>query len=69
MLIEIECGTYIQGRNNRAASFIADAVKYLEASLAEWSVARLTAEQINAPLLVRLAGEVSGRSGPSSLGV
>jgi len=53
-LIEIEGGIYIRGRHNRAAGFIADAEKYLEAFLAGWSVVRLTSEQITAPNIERL---------------
>lgn len=50
-LIEIEGGLHIfgGGRHNRAAGFIADAEKYLEAFLDGWSVVRLTADQITAP--------------------
>lgn len=53
-LIEIEGGIYIQGRHNRAAGFIADAEKYLEAFFAGWAVVRLTAAQINTSNIDRL---------------
>lgn len=62
-LIEIEGGIYIQGRHNRAAGFIADAEKYLEAFLADWNVVRLTGPQITAPNLERLIRRVQSRGG------
>ena len=54
-LIEIEGGIYLAGggRHNRAAGFIADAEKYLEAFLAGWAVVRLTAAQISTPTVER----------------
>jgi very-short-patch-repair endonuclease len=61
-LIEIEGGIYIQGRHNRAAGFIADAEKYLEAYLAGWRVVRLTQAQITAPIIERIIGMALGRS-------
>ena len=60
-LIEIEGGIYIQGRHNRAAGFIADAEKYLEAFLAGWSVVRLTSAQISAPTVERLIAAIRER--------
>ena len=60
-LIEIEGGIYIQGRHNRAAGFIADAEKYLEAFLAGWAVVRLTAAQISAPTVERLIAAIRTR--------
>lgn len=55
-LIEIEGGIFIAGggRHNRAAGFIADAEKYLEAYLAGWNVIRLTEAQITAPNIERI---------------
>ena len=59
-LIEIEGGLFIKGggRHNRAAGFIADATKYVEAFLAGWNVVRLTEAQITAPLIERLIHRV-----------
>jgi very-short-patch-repair endonuclease len=59
-LIEIEGGLYINGggRHNRAAGFIADAEKYLEAFLAGWNVVRLTEKQITAPNIERLVRRI-----------
>ena len=61
-LIEIEGGVYINGggRHNRAAGFIADAEKYLEAFLAGWSVVRLTQRQITAPNVERIIRKIQG---------
>lgn len=60
-LIEIEGGIYVQGRHNRAAGFIADAEKYLEAFLAGWAVVRLTSAQISTPTVERLIAAVRAR--------
>ncbi len=63
-LIEVEGGVFINGggRHNRAAGFIADAEKYLEAFLAGWNVVRLTEAQITAPNVERIIRRVTGRS-------
>jgi len=63
-LIEIEGGLHIfgGGRHNRAAGFIADAEKYIEAFLAGWSVVRLTEKQITAPNLERIIRKIQGSS-------
>ena len=60
-LIEIEGGIYIQGRHNRAAGFIADTEKYLEAFLAGWAVVRLTTAQITASNVERIIAAVRAR--------
>jgi very-short-patch-repair endonuclease len=62
-LIEIEGGLYINGggRHNRAAGFIADAEKYLEAFLAGWNVVRLTEKQITAPNIERIIAALHRR--------
>ena len=59
-LIEVEGGIFIKGggRHNRAAGFIADAEKYLEAFLAGWNVVRLTEAQITAPNIERIIRRV-----------
>jgi len=59
-LMEIEGGIFIKGggRHNRAAGFIADAEKYLEAFLAGWNVVRLTEAQITAPNIERIIRRV-----------
>ena len=53
------------GRHNRAAGFIADAEKYLEAALADWRVLRLTELQITAPMIERIIA-FSGTAGVKS---
>ena len=60
-LIEIEGGIFLAGggRHNRAAGFIADAEKYLEAFLAGWNVVRLTGPQITTPSIERIIRRVS----------
>ena len=62
-LIEIEGGIYLAGggRHNRAAGFVADLEKYLEASLAGWHVVRLADALITAPNIERLIRAVQGR--------
>lgn len=62
-LIEIEGGIYIAGggRHNRAAGFVADLEKYLEAALGNWRVVRLAEPLITAPMVERLIAFV--RSG------
>lgn len=67
-LIEIEGGIYIQGRHNRAAGFVADAEKYLEAFLAGWTVVRLTSAQITAPNVERLIRRLDFDTGTSPHG-
>ena len=62
-LIEIEGGIYLAGggRHNRAAGFVADLEKYLEASLAGWHVVRLADALITAPNIERLIRAVHDR--------
>ena len=61
-LIEVEGGIYIAGggRHNRAAGFLADLEKYLEAALAGWRVVRLAEPLITAPMVERLISFVRG---------
>lgn len=61
-LIEIEGGIWIQGRHNRAAGFVADMDKYLEATLAGWSVVRLADVHITAPVIERLLTHIKTRT-------
>ena len=61
-LIEVEGGIYIAGggRHNRAAGFLADLEKYLEAALAGWRVVRLAEPLITAPMVERVIAFVRG---------
>ena len=63
-IFEIEGGVFIKGggRHNRAAGFIADATKHIEAFLVGWSVVRLTEEQITTPIIERLIRRVNGQA-------
>jgi len=60
-LIEIEGGIWIQGRHNRAAGFIADLEKYLEAALDGWLVIRLADPQITHDAITRLIERLKER--------
>jgi len=53
--IEIEGGHWSGGRHVRGKGFENDCEKYLEATLAGWTVVRLTSNQINTPTLDRIA--------------
>lgn len=46
IMVEIEGGTYSNGRHNRAAGFRADAEKYNEAARLGWAVYRFTGDHV-----------------------
>lgn len=46
LAIEIEGGSFVQGRHNRATGFLADIEKYNEATLAGWQLLRFTPRQV-----------------------
>lgn len=60
-LIEIEGGIFINGRHNRAAGFIADIEKYLNATLAGWTVIRLANVHITMPNVERIVRFILAR--------
>jgi very-short-patch-repair endonuclease len=53
-LIEVEGGIWVRGRHNRAEGFLADIEKYFEATLAGWTVLRITERQLNLPAVERM---------------
>ncbi len=63
-LIELEGGVWVGGRHNRAAGFVADVEKYLEAVLAGWRVVRLVDSQLTLETVGRVAAMI--RSGKRS---
>lgn len=46
LAVEVEGGTFVQGRHNRGAAFEKDCEKYAEAVLAGWRVLRFTGHQV-----------------------
>lgn len=47
LAVEIEGGTWIDGRHSRGASFELDAIKYAEALIAGWRVLRVTTAMVD----------------------
>jgi len=54
ILFEVEGGVHSGGRHSRGTGFTADAEKYLEATLAGWTVVRLVPSQLNYPTLEKI---------------
>lgn len=54
--VEIEGGSFIQGRHTRGESFKADCVKYCEAAIAGWLVLRVTTAMVDDGSAVSLLG-------------
>jgi len=46
LLVEIEGGTWINGRHNRPSNFEAECRKYAEAAIREWLVIRVTTAMV-----------------------
>ena len=59
-LIEVEGGAWVGGRHTRAAGFVADAEKYLEAALGGWRVVRLVGSQLTLETVLRVVAAVRG---------
>ena len=55
---EIEGGVWTGGRHTSGVGFTKDAEKYIEAQFAEWTIWRLTTDQITAPLIERLIAKI-----------
>ena len=64
-IIEIEGGIWVRGRHNRAEGFLADIEKYFEATLAGWTVLRITERQLNLPAVERMVRLVQDGIGNS----
>lgn len=47
LAVEVEGGTWVQGRHNRGASFEADAIKYAEALIDGFRVMRVTTAMVD----------------------
>jgi len=54
LAVEIEGGAWIQGRHNRAASFLKDMEKYNELSLRRFWLLRFTPQQVESGEAVRV---------------
>ncbi|MDE2096437.1 MAG: hypothetical protein KGL39_04265 [Patescibacteria group bacterium] len=58
--VEVEGGTRVFGRHNRADGFAKDCEKYNAATFAGWQVFRFTADMVNDGSAVKLIREVVG---------
>lgn len=61
--IEIEGGAWTGGRHTRGAGFIADAEKYMEATLLGWTVIRLPGPMVKIPVVERIVEFAKARKG------
>lgn len=50
LVVEVEGGTWTNGRHTRGSGFEKDCFKYNEASIAGWTVLRVTANQVRSGL-------------------
>ena len=62
LVVEVEGGTWIQGRHNRGSSIAADFTKYNAITLAGYSVLRYTTEQVLAGEAIRDIVQVQGKA-------
>ena len=61
-LIEVEGGVYNHGRHTPPLGFLADAEKYLTATLDGWTVFRLTAPQLTPAIIEQILSYVRHRA-------
>lgn len=54
--VEVEGGTWSEGRHSRGAGFEADCIKYAEAAIRGWMVIRATTEMVDDGRAVTLVG-------------
>lgn len=54
LLVEVEGGTWINGRHNRPSNFEADCRKYAEAAIREWLVIRVTTAMVSSGEAIEL---------------
>lgn len=59
--VEVEGGTWIQGRHNRPAGFEADCEKYSEAAIEGWRLIRVTGKMIHDGRAIDLVERAIGK--------
>lgn len=54
LAVEVEGGTWVQGRHSRGSAFTADCIKYAEAMILGWRVLRVTGDMVSDGTAVEL---------------